>query len=40
MNVDFTGRQMEIGNDLRQYTQGRLRKITRLLAMPMRCTLS
>jgi putative sigma-54 modulation protein len=31
MNVDFTGRQMEIGNDLRQYTQGRLRKITRLL---------
>ena len=31
MNVDFTGRQMEIGNDLRQYTQARLRKITRLL---------
>jgi putative sigma-54 modulation protein len=31
MNIDFTGRQMEIGDDLRQYTQGRLRKITRLL---------
>jgi putative sigma-54 modulation protein len=31
MNIDFTGRQMEVGNDLRQYTQGRLRKITRLL---------
>jgi putative sigma-54 modulation protein len=31
MNVEFTGRQIEIGNDLRQYTQGRLRKITRLL---------
>ena len=31
MNVDFTGRQMDIGNDLRQYTQGRLRKISRLL---------
>ena len=31
MNIDFTGRQMEIGDDLRQYTQGRLRKFTRLL---------
>jgi len=31
MNIDFTGRQMEIGNDLREYTGGRLRKITRLL---------
>ena len=31
MAVDFTGRQMEIGEDLRQYTQGRLRKITRLV---------
>ncbi len=31
MTVDFTGRQMEIGDDLRQYTQGRLRKMTRLL---------
>jgi len=31
MNIEFTGRQMEIGNDLREYTRGRLRKITRLL---------
>ena len=31
MNIDFTGRQMEIGDDLREYTQGRLRKISRLL---------
>jgi putative sigma-54 modulation protein len=31
MNVDFTGRQMEIGDDLRRYTLERLRKITRLL---------
>jgi putative sigma-54 modulation protein len=31
MNIDFTGRQMEIGNDLREYTRARLRKITRLL---------
>jgi putative sigma-54 modulation protein len=31
MNIDFTGRQMEVGDDLRRYTQGRLRKITRLL---------
>jgi len=31
MRIDFTGRQMEIGPDLRQYTEERLRKITRLL---------
>lgn len=31
MRIDFTGRQMEIGSDLRQYTEERLRKITRLL---------
>jgi len=31
MNVEFTGRQMEIGNDLREYARARLRKITRLL---------
>jgi putative sigma-54 modulation protein len=31
MILDFTGRQMEVGNDLRQYTQARVRKITRLL---------
>ena len=31
MNIDFTGRQMEVGEDLRQYTRGRVRKITRLL---------
>jgi len=31
MNIEFTGRQMEVGDDLRQYTRGRLRKITRLL---------
>ena len=31
MNVEFTGRQMEIGSDLRQYAVGRLRKLTRLL---------
>ena len=31
MNIEFTGRQMEIGDDLRQYTRARLRKITRLL---------
>jgi putative sigma-54 modulation protein len=31
MNIEFTGRQMEFGEDLRQYTRGRLRKITRLL---------
>jgi putative sigma-54 modulation protein len=31
MNIDFTGRQMDIGNDLREYTQARLRKISRVL---------
>jgi putative sigma-54 modulation protein len=31
MNIDFTGRQMEIGDDVREYTRGRLGKITRLL---------
>lgn len=31
MNIDFTGRQMEFGDDLRQYTRERLGKITRLL---------
>jgi putative sigma-54 modulation protein len=31
MNIEFTGRQMEIGDDLRAYTQGRLQKISRLL---------
>jgi len=31
MQIEFTGRQMEFGDDLRQYTRGRLRKITRLL---------
>jgi putative sigma-54 modulation protein len=31
MNIDFTGRQMEVGDDLRRYTEARLRKITRLL---------
>jgi putative sigma-54 modulation protein len=31
MNIDFTGRQMEVGDDLRQYIQTRVRKITRLL---------
>ena len=31
MHIDFTGRQMEVDSDLRQYTQGRLGKITRLL---------
>jgi len=31
MSIEFTGRQMEVGDDLRRYTQGRLRKITRLL---------
>jgi ribosome hibernation promoting factor len=31
MRIDFTGRQMEIGSDLRTYTEARLRKITRLL---------
>ncbi len=31
MNIDFTGRQMEISDDIRAYIHGRLRKITRLL---------
>jgi putative sigma-54 modulation protein len=31
MNVEFTGRQMEIGKELREYALARLRKITRLL---------
>ncbi len=31
MRIDFTGRQMEITSDLRQYTQTHLGKITRLL---------
>jgi putative sigma-54 modulation protein len=31
MNIDFTGRQMEVGDDLREYALGRVRKITRLL---------
>lgn len=31
MRIDFTGRQMEIGSDLRRYTAERLRKIVRLL---------
>jgi putative sigma-54 modulation protein len=31
MRIDFTGRQMEIDSDLREYTEARLRKITRLL---------
>ncbi len=31
MRIDFTGRQMEATSDLRQYTQARLRKLTRIL---------
>jgi putative sigma-54 modulation protein len=31
MRIDFTGRQMDISADLRQYTEERLRKLTRLL---------
>ncbi len=31
MQIDFTGRQMEITPDLRQYTEERLGKLTRLL---------
>jgi putative sigma-54 modulation protein len=31
MRIEFTGRQMEIGSDLREYTEARLRKISRLL---------
>lgn len=31
MQIDFTGRQMEVSPDLRRYTEERLRKLTRLL---------
>ena len=31
MHIDYTGRQVEIGTDLRRYTQARLRRIVRLL---------
>ena len=31
MRIDFTGRQIEITPDLRQYTEERLRKLTRIL---------
>jgi putative sigma-54 modulation protein len=31
MRIDFTGRQMEVGADLRRYTEARLRKLARLL---------
>jgi putative sigma-54 modulation protein len=31
MRIDYTGRQVEIGEELRQYTQDRLKKIVRLL---------
>ena len=31
MEIDYTGRQMEVSADLRQYTEGRLRKLPRLL---------
>jgi len=31
MEIDYTGRQMEVSADLRQYKEGRLRKLTRLL---------
>ena len=31
MRIDFTGRQLEIPADLRQYTEKHLRKLTRLL---------
>jgi putative sigma-54 modulation protein len=31
MRIDYTGRQMEITPDLRQYTEERLRKLVRLL---------
>ena len=30
MRIDFTGRQMEISTDLRQYTEERLRKLLRI----------
>lgn len=31
MQIEFTGRQMEVSPDLRQYTEERLNKLTRLL---------
>ena len=31
MRLDFTGRQTEITADLQRYTEGRLRKLTRVL---------
>jgi putative sigma-54 modulation protein len=31
MHIDYTGRQVEIGAELRRYTQDRLKKIVRLL---------
>ncbi|MFB3921666.1 MAG: ribosome hibernation-promoting factor, HPF/YfiA family [Terriglobia bacterium] len=31
MRIDFTGRQMEVSSDLRQYTEDRLRKLSRVL---------
>ena len=31
MQIDYTGRQMEVSSELRQYTENRLRKLTRLL---------
>ena len=31
MEIDYTGRQMEVSPELRQYTEDRLRKLTRLL---------
>jgi putative sigma-54 modulation protein len=31
MRIDFTGRQIEIDSDLREYTEARMRKITRIL---------
>lgn len=31
MQIDYTGRQMEVSPDLRQYTEERLHKLTRLL---------
>ena len=31
MRIDFTGRQMDVSPELRHYTEGRLRKLTRLL---------
>ncbi len=31
MHIEFTGRQMDVSPDLRQYTEGRLGKLSRLL---------